>query len=697
MEAGNPFRRMRILVCIGLLLNALFVASPLYRRAVLGTRDQDLAIHVRNVHEYALALREGQLPPLVAPALNDYQRLPVFQYYSGTAYLLPGVVGLSGLDAYSSLKVAIVCLSFLGALALFAVLRSAVGNGTAAYLGTMTFQLFGFGAVDLYNRGGYPEWASLHLAALVLWGLVRLADCCARHEPPRRLIARFALCALTLVLFIPCHPTQTIYTGLTVLILTAAYSLDRSSGKAFGRWLLLAGLAGLTGVLLTAWFWLPVFRDAAHLRIMGHLTYTYTSAAESAGLVFAAWFRTRGQPGWAPQLGPHITLAAILTALFAWRKTCRVQAVAVVVLLALFAFLILLPDFKEHSPRFQPVYSMILPWVKPMQFSYRFLIPAAVAGSVAVALALRHIEDLLWSTRWRAVLFAGGTVFLVAYSFPFYHRCGALDSPHHLPLAYVLSDSFDAHNVTLSYAMCGNDYRAYNREWMRDEALRTGTDMPLPFEGVPFETAVVLVDPQGTFDVFVNGRKAPTRAATDSETGRPVISFAVCPGRGMYGRSRVALRFESSAAPVRVEAMMFRPAGDKDWVRLPVLIDQSTDSPAATWRVRVRERGVYQLPFCFYPDVRVQVNGQPVEHVSADRYLFTTHLEAGERVIEVLPARAGMVLFGPGLAVLGLFTVGVLLRAGKWTKSSAITPLPVRPQPASEPAPEQLDRSRRAG
>ena len=90
VEAGKSSRWARVLVCVGLLLNALFVASPLYRRPVLGTRDQDLATHVRNIHEYTLALREGQLPPREAPRINGSRRYPLFQYYSGTAYLVPG-------------------------------------------------------------------------------------------------------------------------------------------------------------------------------------------------------------------------------------------------------------------------------------------------------------------------------------------------------------------------------------------------------------------------------------------------------------------------------------------------------------------------------------------------------------------------------------------------------------------------------
>ena len=63
---------------------------------IQSTQANDLANHVRHVHEYHLALRERQFPPLVAPSLNGGTRIPLFQYYSGTAYLVPGVIAWAG-------------------------------------------------------------------------------------------------------------------------------------------------------------------------------------------------------------------------------------------------------------------------------------------------------------------------------------------------------------------------------------------------------------------------------------------------------------------------------------------------------------------------------------------------------------------------------------------------------------------------
>src|SRR4051812_33207135 len=74
---------------------------------ILTTQANDLANHMRLVYECSLALREGQVPPLVAPALEGHARVPVFQYYSGTAYLIPGVLTVLGLTPYAALKLVV--------------------------------------------------------------------------------------------------------------------------------------------------------------------------------------------------------------------------------------------------------------------------------------------------------------------------------------------------------------------------------------------------------------------------------------------------------------------------------------------------------------------------------------------------------------------------------------------------------------
>src|SRR5436309_346750 len=77
------------------------------RERILATQADDLVHHVRHVHEYRLALAEGQFPPLVAPALDRGARVPVFQYYSNTGYLIPGVLALLGAGPYTALKISV--------------------------------------------------------------------------------------------------------------------------------------------------------------------------------------------------------------------------------------------------------------------------------------------------------------------------------------------------------------------------------------------------------------------------------------------------------------------------------------------------------------------------------------------------------------------------------------------------------------
>src|ERR1700687_4488796 len=108
---------------------ATFVSSPLWPENVLATQCEDLANHVRHVFEYRLALKEGQFPPLVAPSLNGETRIPLFQYYTGTSYVIPGLISCAGIAPYGALKLGIVLQSCLGGLALFAACRTLTGRG----------------------------------------------------------------------------------------------------------------------------------------------------------------------------------------------------------------------------------------------------------------------------------------------------------------------------------------------------------------------------------------------------------------------------------------------------------------------------------------------------------------------------------------------------------------------------------------
>jgi hypothetical protein len=664
----------RWLVVLGLLLNALFVASPLYRRGILFTPD--LINHVRHTHEYTLALREGQLPPLVAPKLNGGLRIPLFQYYSGTAYTVPGLLGLTGLNAYLCLKVAIILFSFLSALAIFRTLRSAGTSTRAAYLGAATFQLFGFAAVDLYQRGGLPEWMSLQFAALAVAGLCGLKNCVVAPVSGWRSLIGLLGCVTALALFIPCHPTHTVYTGLVVLALAGAYGLDQVPRRALGKFALLMMLAGLISIALTAWFWLPICRDYANLRITGHEV--YRSEAETPGLVFWPWHREGSIHGWAPQLGPHISLAVVtVLGLLLLRKARQAQPAVAVAVLGVLVFLVILPKMVDWSPLFRTLYRAVTPWVRPMQWSYRFLMPCALAGAWVVALAIWHFEQALRSAISRHVLFLAALCFLIVYSVPFIQRSRHDASAPDYPMSQVLADSFDSPNATLSYAMLGNDYRACR--WVTGTMLELGKDFPLPFEGLPFQAKVVMLDVGADLQVFANGKQVATRSeGIGPHSILQSVSFSIVPGRGPGpGRYERTIRFESNGTPVPVAYLEFRPEGDDIDIHLPTILEAPTVSATAraaspTYRVLAPVEGAYQLPFCYTPDIQVLVNGQPAGQVSTDRFLFSTRLPQGESVIEVRarPGQAAVVLFFVGLGLTGGLGLGVLLR---WRSSPKAT------------------------
>jgi hypothetical protein len=658
--------KARLAVLGGLLIAAGFVVSPLFPHNILMTQASDLAHHVRHGYEYTKALQEGQRPPLVTPTLNNSLRLPLFQYYTGTAYVIPGLLGLTGLAPYPCLKATIFLLSWVGALAVFGALRGVRAGRPAAFLGALTFQLYGFAAIDLYNRGGFTEWASLQYGALVLWALIGLGMWFTRPRSRGALVLRSATAVVTLVLFIPCHPVQTLYMGVVIGLLAVAATFDR---MPFRR-ALLAGLltlaVGMVSILITAWFWLPILSDYTDIRINGH--HLYLPTCESLAMLFWPWFRPGNvNLGWAVQLGPHITVASLIVlAHLVGRRRFQVYPVALLGLLTVLVFLTTLPISKDTSPFLQRVYQFIFPSLKPVQFAYRFLIPCALVGAGIVALAAD------WTRTWlprpvRTALFVLAVTFLGCWSFPFYHRSQTNPPPHYsIAPEGLLTRDYDSPNAVLSYGFVGNDYLALFRTWVREGHLHLGEEIHLPFEGLPYEAALSFVPSRGgPVRVFANGQEIPTQISGEPGSQR-TLRFRVVPGRGSQGRDPRTLRFEADHGPVAVTELRVRPERDTEWIHLPQVatLDLRADQTymrEAVWSVRTPRAGLYQLPFCYYPGVRVTVNGIRVSPLSSDRFLFTTSLPAGTCTVrvEAKPTRLSLFLFWIGTGSFGALGTGI--------------------------------------
>ncbi len=604
-------------------LIAFLLVAPLLPARVLVTGD--LHNHVRHVHEAGLALAQGQLPPLVAPQLND-QRLRLFQLYSGTAFLLPGALTFAT-DAYTAFRLSIFLASLAAALALRALLLQLFPDEAAALVGAVAFQLASFPTHDLLKRGSLTEWLALQLAVLALAAATRLMVASAPAWP-------FALTVAALALFLPCHPLQTVLLGATGagLLLLHAADLRRQGGRPRLDLPLVAGLCGLGSC---AWFWLPILRHWGALKMTTWRgASAWVSAYTSLDVLLWPWARgVEPAPAWTPQLGAPLALGLLLATLAgAWRHG-RVLAGAALGGWALLLLTASPPWLNHRHP-----WLVSLLGLNRLQYSYRLLLPATLLASVCLAWSWSWLRRRAgWRPAWVTTVAVAG---VVLHALPYVWGTSASARRYALSLDELLAPTFEAPNSSF-YGLVGADYRRLG--WTGPRGLRLREELPLPQAGLPFEARLETPLPLAELRGEAEGRALVVARRLEADLA--AYEFAVTPSRTFR------IRFEGPAA-LDVAALRFKPQGDTRWLALPSRVDVLATSGTA-WRARVtaERAGPVQLPVAYFPGDRVTVDGHPAPQASQDRFLVVAELRAGANLVEVETVRDGWASLVVGLSL----------------------------------------------
>jgi hypothetical protein len=638
---------------------ALYVSLPLWIAKPPVAHGYEFFSHLRHIYEYGLAVREPQIIPLVAPTLNDAVRVPLFQYYSGTGYTLPGLMTAAGLRPYTALIATVILQSFLGALAVGLLCRELGLGAFASFAASVAFQLFPFGGVDLYNRGGYVEWVSLVTLPLVLYLSLRLA----RRRPALATAGNMFLLSVAWAYFVPIHPVQSLYAGGLVagLAFWHCYWTSRDWGLVRNLF-----VSYLLGTLLCAWFWLPVVLDYGHVKMIGHLTFENRFFTWPA--LLWPWYRaTPGEEGWAIQVGLHFALAAVVTLL------ARPSLRDVRWLAAVFFVLCLL-----IAVELQPV-AVVQRLFRPLQWNYRLLIPCALLGAICLGRAFGLLDGL---QRFRTAANVCRAVLLLAivgtsslYFLPSYLGIHHRPSPE--AVRYALSPDFKPFNSSL-YSQFGTDYRSLG--WWADGRLAVNEEHPLAREGVPFEFTMALESDRDLGGLRVLVGKEPALSTLERALGTWRLRGLVVPPQGRMAADRdVRFDLPGEGGQVRIRDCAFRAVGEgQDWFRLPGSVRPLRRGYLARYQVTVPsgQPGLYQVPVNFLPTMGLRVNGLEVRQSSLDANMVIVPLLGGVNAVEVttlphpvaLGLMAAVAVFWLGL--FGWLAIASLCRRLGWGAGS---------------------------
>jgi uncharacterized membrane protein len=346
----------------------IFIISPLLHGGFFPTFDD---VQVVRIDQMARELIHGQFPVRYANDLGNGGGYMLFNFYSPLVYYIGSFIHLIGFSLVKSTKLVFILGYLIGALSMFFILRKRV-NLLSSVLGTTLFLLSAFLSYEVYVRGTLAEFFGIAILplcfGLILW---------FKERPT---ILKSVFLGLTLGLLVYAH----IFVAINAVLLGfVIFIFPPFSRKQY----IFGGLALLIGALVSMSFWLPSLLEvsntlysASYFGINSYKT-NLLSIPQLLGFQNILWgFKP-------PILGISISvgmLIVIIVLIFLRKKNYLILGSLTACLISLF-FASDLSRFLWDSNNF----------LKMLQFPWRFLAGATVAGVFAISLFVNELKSKL--------------------------------------------------------------------------------------------------------------------------------------------------------------------------------------------------------------------------------------------------------------------------------------------------------------
>lgn len=223
-----------------LVLIALVLYLPLLGR--VGFFSHEDATPYFRVLEYVGEIRDGHWLPQTFPRLFRGAGYAFPRFYPPLANAVAVAVTMATGDVVAGVHLSFLVSVIGSALAMYALLMAWTGSRGAALVGALAYIGVPYRFEDVFIRGALAESWAFVWYPLILLGLWRTGR-------EGRVPAYLPFVGAALVLT---HPPMALYFAGVVALLAPVWlpGLERRSGLALGA-------AGLAGIGLSAWFWLP--------------------------------------------------------------------------------------------------------------------------------------------------------------------------------------------------------------------------------------------------------------------------------------------------------------------------------------------------------------------------------------------------------------------------------------------------------
>lgn len=123
------------------------------------------------IHDFALNIENGIIPPRIAPNFSFNLGLPVFNFYSPTAYWISSLIHMSGIDIITSLKLSFLLTILLSYVTMYVFLKRFFAF-YPSLLGGIIYSSSIYFAIEIFIRGNLAEAWFLVLFPLGLYMLI---------------------------------------------------------------------------------------------------------------------------------------------------------------------------------------------------------------------------------------------------------------------------------------------------------------------------------------------------------------------------------------------------------------------------------------------------------------------------------------------------------------------------------------------
>jgi hypothetical protein len=258
--ANRAAERSRWAAPVVLAVLCLAASVGIWKPLPLAGHSVDIDAHRLLVFDSAL--RAGEAYPRWVSDFYYGHGSPVFHYYAPLPFYLCEVPLLLGATVPYALKVTLVLTWLLSGLGMYLLARDYLSRPGAVVAGAF-YMLAPYRLVDILVRHALAEHVAFAWLPLAVWGVVG----CARTPG----IARFLMGALAVAALLLTHNITAMIFMPVLAVWWAVEAYRSGSVKAAAG----GALAAVSGLMLSAFFWLPAFIDKALVHAHEALTEGY--------------------------------------------------------------------------------------------------------------------------------------------------------------------------------------------------------------------------------------------------------------------------------------------------------------------------------------------------------------------------------------------------------------------------------------